>query len=60
MSHDDASIAGTPPAAFTRRNFIKGVIAGGVGVSSAAYLFREQPAGLGPGAEAGASNGCSR
>jgi aerobic-type carbon monoxide dehydrogenase small subunit (CoxS/CutS family) len=43
MSHDDASMPGTPPAAFTRRNFIKGVIAGGVGASSAAYLFRNSP-----------------
>lgn len=37
----------------TRRNFIKGVIAGGVATSSAAYLFRgspllgQQPSGLG-------------
>ena len=43
MSHDDAPVPGTPPAAFTRRNFIKGVIAGGVAVSSAAYLFRNSP-----------------
>jgi len=38
---------------FSRRNFIKGVIAGGVATSSAAYLFRsssvfgQQPPGLG-------------
>jgi aerobic-type carbon monoxide dehydrogenase small subunit (CoxS/CutS family) len=29
-----------PPKAVSRRNFIKGVIAGGVAVSSASYLFR--------------------
>ena len=49
MSHDDASMPGTPPAAFTRRNFIKGVIAGGVGASSAAYLFRNSPLSSGQG-----------
>jgi aerobic-type carbon monoxide dehydrogenase small subunit (CoxS/CutS family) len=31
------------PTDFTRRTFIKGVIAGGVAVSSAAYLFRNGP-----------------
>jgi len=40
MSHDDAHAAGATPAAVSRRNFIKGVVAGGVAVSSSAYLFR--------------------
>ena len=40
MSHDDARATGPVAAEFTRRNFIKGVIAGSVAVSSAAYLFR--------------------
>jgi aerobic-type carbon monoxide dehydrogenase small subunit (CoxS/CutS family) len=43
-----ASSAGTEiiwdsPKAVSRRNFIKGVIAGGVAVSSASYLFRASP-----------------
>ena len=38
MSHDDAQATGV-----SRRNFIKGVVAGGVAVSSAAYLFRGSP-----------------
>ncbi|HUU36309.1 MAG TPA: (2Fe-2S)-binding protein [Vicinamibacterales bacterium] len=37
---DDASAAGPAPAGVSRRNFIRGVISGGVAVSSAAYLFR--------------------
>ncbi|MGE0158597.1 MAG: (2Fe-2S)-binding protein [Gemmatimonadales bacterium] len=55
MSHDDAPITGGGPTGqsttssisrssnVTRRTFIKGVIAGGVSVSSAAYLFRNGP-----------------
>ena len=41
MSHDDAQA--TAPTKYTRRTFIKGVIAGGVAASSAAYLFRNSP-----------------
>jgi aerobic-type carbon monoxide dehydrogenase small subunit (CoxS/CutS family) len=37
---DDARLTGSTPRAISRRDFIKGVIAGGVAVSSAAYLFR--------------------
>src|SRR5580658_848497 len=36
----DNQIIGTTPEAISRRDFIKGVIAGGVAVSSASYLFR--------------------
>jgi len=36
----DPKITGSTPEAISRRNFIKGVIAGGVAVSSAGYLFR--------------------
>jgi aerobic-type carbon monoxide dehydrogenase small subunit (CoxS/CutS family) len=43
MSHDDAQTTVSGPAGPTRRNFIKGVIAGGVGATSAAYLFRNSP-----------------
>jgi aerobic-type carbon monoxide dehydrogenase small subunit (CoxS/CutS family) len=47
MSHDDAPITRGGPATqsanVTRRTFIKGVIAGGVAVSSTAYLFRNNP-----------------
>jgi len=51
MSHDDAPVSrevsrGEPTTQstnFTRRTFIKGVIAGGVAVSSTAYLFRNNP-----------------
>src|SRR5258708_25705543 len=32
------------PKAISRRNFIKGVVAGGVAVSSASYLFRASTA----------------
>ncbi len=40
MSHDDANPMLVTPASVSRRNFIKGVVAGSVAVSSAAYLFR--------------------
>jgi aerobic-type carbon monoxide dehydrogenase small subunit (CoxS/CutS family) len=43
MSHDDASTTRSGPTPVARRTFIKGVIAGGVAVSSAAYLFRQSP-----------------
>jgi aerobic-type carbon monoxide dehydrogenase small subunit (CoxS/CutS family) len=36
----DPRIIGSTPEAISRRDFIKGVIAGGVAVSSAGYLFR--------------------
>jgi aerobic-type carbon monoxide dehydrogenase small subunit (CoxS/CutS family) len=36
----DAKIIGKTPEAVSRRDFIKGVIAGGAAVSSASYLFR--------------------
>jgi aerobic-type carbon monoxide dehydrogenase small subunit (CoxS/CutS family) len=36
----DAKMIGSSPEAVSRRNFIKGVIVGGVAVSSASYLFR--------------------
>ena len=36
----DAKMIGGTPEAISRRNFIKGVIAGGVAVSSAGYPFR--------------------
>lgn len=43
------------PKAVSRRNFIKGVIAGGVAVSSASYLFRASTSLAQPAAVAGAS-----
>ena len=43
MSHDDAAPTLSQQAGLTRRTFIKGVIAGGVAVSSAGYLFRNSP-----------------
>ena len=43
MSNDDPPVTGVGRTGFTRRNFIKGVIAGGAAVSSAAYLFRNNP-----------------
>ena len=43
MSHDDAQGTQVTPSSVSRRNFIKGVVAGGVAVSSAAYLFRAGP-----------------
>jgi aerobic-type carbon monoxide dehydrogenase small subunit (CoxS/CutS family) len=36
----DRRMTGSTPEAISRRDFIKGVIAGGVAVSSAGYLFR--------------------
>jgi aerobic-type carbon monoxide dehydrogenase small subunit (CoxS/CutS family) len=42
MAHDETPSAGLETRS-TRRTFIKGVIAGGVAVSSAAYLFRSSP-----------------
>jgi hypothetical protein len=36
----DDKIIGNTPEAISRRDFIKGVIAGGVAVSSVSYLFR--------------------
>ena len=57
MSHDDPQTTRVTAHGVTRRNFIKGVIAGGVAVSSAAYLFRSNP--LSPARRPGraASNG---
>jgi aerobic-type carbon monoxide dehydrogenase small subunit (CoxS/CutS family) len=49
----DASSASAVELRTTRRNFIKGVIAGGVAVSSAAYLFRNSPLVSGQSARAG-------
>ena len=43
MPSDDAQTSRSGPTDFARRTFIKGVIAGGVAVSSAAYLFRNSP-----------------
>jgi aerobic-type carbon monoxide dehydrogenase small subunit (CoxS/CutS family) len=40
MAKDDPHMTGVGRTGVTRRNFIKGVIAGGAAVSSAAYLFR--------------------
>jgi aerobic-type carbon monoxide dehydrogenase small subunit (CoxS/CutS family) len=40
----DPKMIGSTPEAISRRVFIKGVIAGGVAVSSAGYLFRASPA----------------
>jgi aerobic-type carbon monoxide dehydrogenase small subunit (CoxS/CutS family) len=40
MSHEDAHPTPDGSTGVSRRTFIKGVIAGGVAVSSAAYLFR--------------------
>ena len=53
MSHDDAQETQATPSGVSRRNFIKGVVAGGVAVSSAAYLFRASPLVSGQGARAG-------
>jgi aerobic-type carbon monoxide dehydrogenase small subunit (CoxS/CutS family) len=36
----DSKMMGSTPEAISRRDFIKGVVAGGVAVSSAGYLFR--------------------
>lgn len=43
MSNDDAQGTQGMRSGVSRRNFIKGVVAGGVAVSSAAYLFRGSP-----------------
>lgn len=53
MSHDDAQTTADTPAGVSRRNFIKGVVAGGVAVSSAAYLFRSGTPLSGQSARAG-------
>jgi aerobic-type carbon monoxide dehydrogenase small subunit (CoxS/CutS family) len=53
MSHDDAHTTADTPAGVSRRNFIKGVVAGGVAVSSAAYLFRSGTPLAGQAARAG-------
>jgi len=52
MSHDAQETQATP-SGVSRRNFIKGVVAGGVAVSSAAYLFRAGPLLSGQAARAG-------
>jgi aerobic-type carbon monoxide dehydrogenase small subunit (CoxS/CutS family) len=44
MSADDALTTSIAQRAFTRRTFIKGVIAGGTVAASAAYLFRASTA----------------
>jgi aerobic-type carbon monoxide dehydrogenase small subunit (CoxS/CutS family) len=53
MSHHEAGATGAMPGAVPRRTFIKGVIAGGVAVSSAAYLFRSSPLVSGQAARSG-------
>ncbi|MDH3208123.1 MAG: (2Fe-2S)-binding protein [Gemmatimonadota bacterium] len=53
MSQDDEQTPRSEPTPVTRRTFIKGVIAGGVAVSSAAYLFRNSPLLTGRAARAG-------
>jgi len=53
MSHDDAHTNAVTPAGVSRRNFIKGVVAGSVAVSSAAYLFRSGTLVSGQAARAG-------
>jgi aerobic-type carbon monoxide dehydrogenase small subunit (CoxS/CutS family) len=53
MSHDDDHATLNAPTDVSRRTFIKGVIAGGVAVSSAAYLFRNSPLVSGQAARAG-------
>jgi len=53
VSHDDTHATRNAPADVSRRTFIKGVIAGGVAVSSAAYLFRNSPLVSGQAARAG-------
>lgn len=53
MSEQDAHPTGGEPTGISRRKFIKGVIAGGVAVSSAAYLFRNSPLLTGRSARAG-------
>jgi aerobic-type carbon monoxide dehydrogenase small subunit (CoxS/CutS family) len=53
MSHDDAHTTHDTAAGVSRRNFIKGVVAGSVAVSSAAYLFRSSPLVSGQGRAGG-------
>jgi aerobic-type carbon monoxide dehydrogenase small subunit (CoxS/CutS family) len=53
MSQDDAHATRSAATDVSRRTFIKGVIAGGVAVSSAAYLFRNSPLVSGQAARAG-------
>ena len=53
MSHDDAHTTHDTAAGVSRRNFIKGVVAGSVAVSSAAYLFRSGTPLAGQAARAG-------
>jgi aerobic-type carbon monoxide dehydrogenase small subunit (CoxS/CutS family) len=53
MSHDDAQASPVTSNGVSRRNFIKGVVAGGVAVSSAAYLFRSSPLVSGQAARTG-------
>src|SRR5512138_753995 len=50
---DDKTMTDDTPRNVSRRTFIKGVIAGGVAVSSAAYLFRNSPLVSGQAARAG-------
>lgn len=53
MSHDDAHTTHDTAAGVSRRKFIQGVVAGGVAVSSAAYLFRSSPLVSGQGRAGG-------
>jgi len=53
MSNEDSDPIRSGPTGVSRRTFIKGVIAGGVAVSSAAYLFRNSPLLGGGGARSG-------
>ncbi len=53
MSNDDPQVTGIVQKALSRRNFIKGVIAGGAAVSSATYLFRTSSAVSGQAARSG-------
>jgi aerobic-type carbon monoxide dehydrogenase small subunit (CoxS/CutS family) len=53
MAQEDPQSTGSEPTGVSRRTFIKGVIAGGVAVSSAAYLFRNSPLLTGRSARAG-------
>jgi carbon-monoxide dehydrogenase small subunit/xanthine dehydrogenase YagT iron-sulfur-binding subunit len=53
MSHDDAQMTSVTPNGVSRRNFLKGVVAGSVAVSSAAYLFRNSPLVSGQAARTG-------
>jgi aerobic-type carbon monoxide dehydrogenase small subunit (CoxS/CutS family) len=53
MSHDDAHTTHDTASGVSRRNFIKGVVAGSVAVSSAAYLFRSSPLVSGQGRAGG-------